>query len=123
MQAASCSRAKCPVAAATNDYTVLKATANNSSNLRGPGAGNSPNVMCMSCHRAHASGWDSTTRWNMQSTFLVYNERYPGIDNGAPALYAQGRTEAEVRKAFYDRLASRYASRQRSLCNKCHGRD
>jgi hypothetical protein len=113
-----------PYEMGTNDYAVLKAAANsNGSNLSGPGSGDSPNVMCLSCHRAHASGWDSMTRWNTQSTFLVYNERYPGLDNGAPAPYAQGRTEAETRKTFYDRPASQYASGQRSLCNKCHGRD
>ena len=113
-----------PYEMGTNDYTVLKEAANSDgSNLKGPGAGGSPNVMCLSCHRAHASGWDSMTRWNMQSTFLVHEERYPGVDNGALASYAQGRTEAEVRKTFYDRPASRYASHQRSLCNKCHGQD
>ncbi len=63
------------------------------------------------------------TRWNMQATFLMYDEHYPGIDNNAPSQFAQGRTEAEVRKTFYDRPASRYACRQRSLCNKCHGQD
>jgi hypothetical protein len=112
-----------PYEMGTNDYAVLKEAANSDgSNLKGP-TGGSPNVMCLSCHRAHASGWDSMTRWNMQATFLVYDERYPGLDNGASASYAQGRTEAEVRKTFYDRPASRYASHQRSLCNKCHGQD
>ena len=114
-----------PFEMGTNDYALLKSTANSDgSNLAGPGtAGDTPNVMCLSCHRAHASGWDSMTRWNMNSTMLVYKSRYPGIDNGAPARYAQGRTETEVRKTFYDRPAGRYAGHQRSLCSKCHARD
>jgi hypothetical protein len=114
-----------PYEMGTKDYGLLKATANSDgSNLRGPGTGGeNPNVMCLTCHRAHASGWDSMMRWNNQSTFIVINDRYPGIDNGASPAYAQGRTEAETRKTFYDRPANRYASYQRSLCNKCHAQD
>jgi len=111
-----------PYEMATDDFGVLKQVANsNGSNLSGPD-GNA-NVMCLSCHRAHASGWDSMTRWNTKATLLVSNGRYPGIDNGASADDAQGRTEAETKKAFYDRPASRYALFQRSLCNKCHAKD
>jgi hypothetical protein len=114
-----------PYEMGTNDYDLLRATANSDgSNLRGPGAnGDSPNVMCLTCHRAHASGWDSMTRWNNGATFLVMNGRYPGIDTGASPEDSQGRTEAEIRKTFYDRPASRFASFQRSLCNKCHALD
>lgn len=111
-----------PFEMGTDDYTVLKQVANsNGSNTAGPDG--SANVMCLSCHRAHASGWDSMTRWNTKSTMLVANGRYPGIDNGASVDDAQGRTEAETRKTFYDRPASRYALYQRSLCNKCHAKD
>ncbi|GFO69695.1 cytochrome c [Geomonas limicola] len=111
-----------PYEMGTDDFGVLKQVANsNGSNLSGPDG--SGNVMCLSCHRAHASGWDSITRWNNQATLLVSNGRYPGIDNGASADDAQGRTEAETRKTFYDRPASRYALFQRSLCNKCHAKD
>jgi hypothetical protein len=114
-----------PYEMGTNDYDLLRATANSDgSNLRGPGAnGDNPNVMCLTCHRAHASGWDSMTRWNNSATFLVKNGRYPGIDTGASAEDSQGRTEAEIRKTFYDRPASKFASYQRSLCNKCHALD
>ncbi len=114
-----------PFEMGTSDYSILKTIANSDgSNLRAPGTvGARPNVMCLSCHRAHASGWDSMTRWNMNSTFLVYAGRYPGIDNFASSHLAQGRTEAEVQRAFYDRPASRFAAYQRGLCNKCHNRD
>jgi hypothetical protein len=80
-------------------------------------------VMCLSCHRAHASAWDHSTRWNMDVDFIVYKGVYPGIDNGSPPELAEGRTAAETKKAFYDRPSSRYATYQKSLCNKCHAFD
>lgn len=111
-----------PFEMGTNDYLKLKMTANsNGSDRSGPTT--ESNVMCLTCHRAHASGWDSMTRWNMQGEFIVYNGRYPGVDNGAPERFAQGRSAAEVQKTFYDRPARLYASYQRSLCNKCHAKD
>ncbi len=111
-----------PFEMGTSDYSVLKGTANsNGSDRSGPTP--DANVMCLTCHRAHASGWDSMTRWNMQGEFIVINGRYPGIDNGAPQEFAQGRTSMETQKAFYDRPARFYASYQRSLCNKCHAKD
>jgi hypothetical protein len=111
-----------PFEMGTNDHTKLKMTANSIGSERN-GPSRDANVMCLTCHRAHASGWDSMTRWNMQSEFIVYNGRYPGIDNGAPEGVSQGRTAMEVQKAFYDRPARLYASYQRSLCNKCHAKD
>ena len=106
----------------TNDYSVLKSVANSVGSVR-TGPTGTANVMCLTCHRAHASGWDSMTRWNMQTEFIVYNGNYPGIDIGTPAEYAQGRTTAETQKTFYDRPATTYASFQRSLCDKCHPDD
>jgi cytochrome c553 len=111
-----------PFEMGTNDYGILKGTANNNNSNRS-GASSSDNVMCLTCHRAHASGWDSMTRWNIQAEFIVCNGRYPGVDNGAPENIAQGRSAAEVQKTFYDRPAISYASYQRSLCNKCHAKD
>lgn len=86
-------------------------------------AAGSANVMCLTCHRAHASGWDGMTRWNTKSEYLVYNGLFPGIDNGTPEEYAQGRTAAETRRAYYDRMPTAFAAFQRSLCNKCHVKD
>jgi len=114
-----------PYEMGSEDYTLLKRVANSDgSNLSGPGAnGDRPNVMCLSCHRAHASGWDGMTRWNMEATFIVENGAYPSVDRGGRAENAQGRSASDVRAAFYDRPASRFAVFQRSLCNKCHARD
>lgn len=111
-----------PYEMGTEDYLLLKRVASsNNSDLSGPQGG--ANVMCLTCHRAHASGWDSASRWNMRSTYLVYDGRYPGVDIDAPVQYAQGRLEAEIRKTFYDRPASVYSLFQRGLCNKCHLKD
>ncbi len=103
------------------DLTQLR---NLTTSKAGPQA--SDRVMCLSCHRAHASGWDSISRWNNKSTFLTVAGDYPGIDaggNGAYGEYANGRTKAETQATFYGRPASIYATYQRSLCNKCHPKD
>ncbi len=101
------------------DYPTLASTAVNST--AGPTA--SSNVTCLSCHRAHASAWDSIGRWNFNAAMITYAGLWPGIGNGAPVAYSQGRTEAETRLAYYDRPPSRFAAYQRSLCDKCHAKD
>ena len=111
-----------PFEMGTSDYGVLKATANSDGSVKS-GPSTEANVMCLTCHRAHASGWDAMTRWNMQADFIVINGHYPGADNGASEDIAQGRTAAETKKTFYDRPASKYSAYQRSLCNKCHAKD
>jgi len=88
------------------------------SNLYGPGPQDS--VGCLTCHRAHASGWPYMLRWNNDAPLMVYNGFYPGIDNGVPPEYSMGRTEAETRRSYYDRPASEFASNQNRLCEKCH---
>lgn len=78
------------------------------------------NVMCLTCHRAHASGWDLMARWNMSTDFIIYDSVCPGTDKNSPKECAQGRTSIETQRALYDRPPSLYASYQRGLCNKCH---
>jgi len=112
-----------PFELGTADYALLKGTA---SPTGGQTAGprTSSNVMCLSCHRAHASGWDHAMRWNMKTKFLVVNGEYPGVDDmSVPPRISQGRTRAETRKTFGDRPPTAYATYQRSLCNKCHAKD
>jgi hypothetical protein len=90
----------------------------------GPGTG-TENVTCLSCHRAHASGWDSGLRWNQQADALVVGGRWPGLDAGGAAgqaVNAQGRMTAETRAAMYDREPTTFGSFQSSLCNKCHAK-
>jgi len=107
----------------TADYTVLAANAvNNDTRLAGPST--TDRVSCLSCHRAHASGWEFGLRWNMEGEFMVYNSLYPGTDT-TPTVpqFARGRLGAETQAAYYDRPVTKFASYQRVLCNKCHAKD
>jgi hypothetical protein len=92
--------------------------------LGGPSTGRET-VMCLSCHRAHATGWNHALRWNVTpSGYIVVDGSWPGTDaTGRARLdeFAQGRTRAETQAAMYDRDASDYAAYQKLLCNKCHG--
>ena len=111
-----------PFEMGTRDYGLLKRTANTTnSEMSGPKS--DAVVMCLTCHRAHASGWDSINRWNNKSTFIVYDNLYPGIDNSVPLEFSQGRSEIETQKTFYDRPTKLFSPFQRSLCNKCHVKD
>ena len=89
--------------------------------LNGPDS--SSQVMCLTCHRAHASGWDHATRWNTMTDYIVYNGVY-SQDGQTYQPYGQGRKELEAQKAYYDMLATRFTTtsllNQDSLCHKCH---
>lgn len=111
-----------PFEEGTGDKATLAQHAKNDGSY-GKGPDMNANVMCLTCHRAHASGWDHMARWNMTASFIVHKGVYPGINNGAPAELAQGRSAAEAQKAYYDRPSSRFATYQKGLCNKCHIRD
>jgi hypothetical protein len=110
-----------PFAENTGDFATLAAHASNTNSyLNGPGP--SDKVMCLSCHRAHASGFMEMLRWNFESEFMIYNSLYPGTDNAASS-YARGKLAAETQAAYYDRPVTAFASYQRVLCNKCHAKD
>jgi hypothetical protein len=112
----------------TGDYVVLKSHASNTdAYLNGPGT--SDQVSCLSCHRAHATGWPDMLRWNMEGEFITYadgsgNPVWPGTDT-TPSVpqFARGRTSGETQAAYYDRLATVFGAYQRVLCNKCHAQD
>jgi hypothetical protein len=108
----------------TNRATLAAHARNDGSAVAGPLAG-TENVSCLSCHRAHASGWDGALRWNQKSEYIVAAGQWPGVDAlsvAAKPIYAQGRMVAETRGAMYERLPSKYASFQTALCNKCHAK-
>jgi hypothetical protein len=112
-----------PFAENTGDIPTLKAHAlNNDGYLNGPSS--SDKVTCLSCHRAHASGWPHALRWNMEGEFIVWNSLFPGTDT-TPTVpqFARGRLGAETQAAYYDRPVTKFASYQRVLCNKCHAKD
>lgn len=107
----------------STNYTTLKAIANATAKAQPGPSANNAQVMCLSCHRAHASGWPEGLRWMYQAEFMTYNGLYPGIDNAAPVQFARGRTAAETQAAYYDRPITDFANYQRMLCNKCHAKD
>jgi predicted CXXCH cytochrome family protein len=112
-----------PFAENTNDLPTLRSHASNTNGyLNGPGS--SDKVMCLSCHRAHASGFPEMLRWQMEGEFITYNGAWPGTDT-TPTVpqFSRGRLGAETQAAYYDRLPTTFATYQRVLCNKCHAKD
>ncbi len=108
----------------TDTLTLAQHANSDGSYAMGPTTG-AENVMCLSCHRAHASGWDHGMRWNQSSDAVILGGQWPGIDAAGAAAgrdFAQGRTSAETRAAMYGRDASAFAAFQTSLCNKCHAK-
>jgi predicted CXXCH cytochrome family protein len=112
-----------PFASNTNNYGTLAGLANNGSPT-GAGPTDGDQVTCLSCHRAHASGFPDMLRFNIEGEFMVYNGLYPGNDT-TPSVpqFALGRLGAETQAAYYDRPVTTFASYQRVLCNKCHAKD
>ncbi len=112
-----------PFETGTKDYVELNRLAGSGEGIDMSGPKSGDNIMCLTCHRAHASGWDAITRWNTKSELIVYDGKYPGIDISTPSYLAQGRTSIETRKAYYDRPIETFALYQRGLCSKCHAKD
>lgn len=113
-----------PVEEGTSDYTVLKSHARSDDvYLEGPDA--KANVSCLSCHRAHASGWKSILRFDTGSAVIIVSDeagsRYPDKDREPER--AKGRSAEEIRRAYYERPADAFGRGQRSLCGKCHIKD
>jgi hypothetical protein len=89
----------------------------------------SDRVSCFTCHKAHASAFDSIRRWSDGNEFLTVGNddgtaRYADPAVSAEAKVAQGRSLAEQKAAYEGRDATVWAAGyQRSLCNKCHVKD
>jgi hypothetical protein len=105
-----------PVEMATDDYATLKAAASSAN-----GGGNyiavtaTAKVMCLSCHRAHASGFASMTRFNVAGSTTDATGAYvlaSGMTNSTQAL-----------AAYYNQPASQFTANTKQLCNKCHVKD
>ncbi len=105
----------------TTNMTTLKGAVGSTA---GPVSGDK--VTCLTCHRAHASGWDSMLRFPLDTTFTTVsdgsgNPVYP--NPATDPIQAMGRTPQEFQSALYDRPPTKFATFQRSLCNKCHVQD
>ncbi len=110
-----------PFEIGTDNYTTLKMIVTNTP-TRGPDpVDGNPAVMCLSCHRAHASGWDAGTRWNTKTQDIVFNGNY-SQEGQIYQPYGQGRTEAEALQAYYQTPAARFNALEQSFCFKCHSK-
>ncbi len=73
--------------------------ANTTTSTAGPTSNS--RVMCLTCHRAHATSGPDAGRWDFNVTLLDED----GVESGSYAL------------------PNPYDANQRSLCNKCHSQD
>jgi cytochrome c553 len=112
-----------------NDYAALKAAAVTAASKVAqvhPAAATSNNVACISCHRAHATGFESSLR------FFYLNEFMTVADSANAAIYDSSTTEnkinygynaAQQQAAYNYRPATVFGPYARSYCNKCHAKD
>ena len=106
-----------PFATNSDDYAGdLASLAVRAATSAGPVDGDQ--VMCLSCHRAHASGFPYMLRFGYEYEFMTKESQYT-----YDSTTGRGRTEAEMARAYGDRPAATWATYQRVLCNKCHAKD
>lgn len=86
---------------------VTDTTTLNTATTQGPDANS--NVMCLTCHRAHASAFSDIGKWDFQEELLA----------DSPQLVS-----AEATHVYYgETITTKFGQYQRSLCNKCHVQD
>ncbi len=110
----------------TNNYAQLKSWAVTAASSNHPNASTGANVACVSCHRAHASPFESALR------FFYLNEFMTIADASNAAIYDSSLTEnkinfgltgAQQQTAYYGRPATVFGPYARGYCNKCHAKD
>jgi hypothetical protein len=86
------------------------------SNAPVAGTDSNSNVMCLTCHRAHASANANAGRWDFEVELIAESHALESADVplGAAVYYKDA--------AVVDVVAE-YGAYQRSLCNKCHVQD
>jgi hypothetical protein len=86
----------------------------------------SSNVMCLSCHRSHASAFESKTRYYLGNEFMTV------ADSASAATYDTSTTENKINQgysaaqqvnAYNGRPAALFGPYARNYCNKCHAKD
>ncbi|GFO60690.1 cytochrome c [Geomonas silvestris] len=108
-----------PFEVGSQNYGILKSIVTTTP-TKGPDlADGTPAVMCLSCHRAHASGWDYGMRWNTKTSQITSNGKY-SQETLLYQPFGQGRTEAEALQAYYQTPAVKFDPNQQGLCYKCH---
>ncbi|WP_026841476.1 hypothetical protein [Citrifermentans bremense] len=102
-------------------YTALKAF-----QTAPAAAGTTNNVLCLSCHRAHASGFESMARYYLGNEFMTV------ADAANAAVYDSSTTENKINtgysitqqtNAYNGRPATLFGPYARDYCNKCHAKD
>jgi predicted CXXCH cytochrome family protein len=105
----------------TANISTMKSHAQvNDSVLDGPGSGSVPataTIMCLSCHRAHASAFENMLKWDPSQTTIITAGAYPTGNSGL------GYSATEVAKGYYNYNPTKFSQYQRQLCNKCHAKD
>lgn len=84
------------------------------------GADTNSNVLCLTCHRAHAAGFQNMARWDF-ATEIIGEEHHPTTGDTGYQL-------SDPNAGFYYAgasidIATAYSPYQRQLCNKCHVQD
>ena len=83
------------------------------------GASGNSHVMCLTCHRAHASAYDNIGRWDFGAELLTETGL---LDPSVTTSLADHNAGTYKNGASVD-IATAYSPYQRSLCNKCHVND
>jgi predicted CXXCH cytochrome family protein len=95
-----------PFERGTNDQQLL-----NPVSTEGPNA--TSKIMCLTCHRAHASAFRSIGRWDFDAVLLA--DSHPGPGDG-------GSSGDDVLSSYYGRnISSEFGPLQGPFCEKCHG--
>jgi hypothetical protein len=97
----------------TNVADMLTRAVTDNSQLAGPSA--SSTVSCISCHRAHATGFASMIRYDISDALIT--------DTAGVFEPRSGMTDTTLTAAYYGRTAANFGVAQRILCNKCHAKD
>ncbi len=118
-----------PFEIGTGDYTVLEpqAVTGIGGNSNHQPANTYSNVMCLSCHRAHASAFRSILRFAYvqecmtsadSANHAIYDDRSGNVGGGGT-----GYSQYQLETAYYGRPATMFGPYARVYCNKCHAKD
>jgi hypothetical protein len=76
------------------------------------GPDSASNIMCLTCHRAHASAFKFMGRWDFGAELVI---------DSHPAAIDAGVTGNDILYSFYGRdMVTEFGASQRILCEKCH---
>jgi len=110
-----------PFEIGTANYATLKAFP-----AAPTAADTTSNVLCLSCHRAHASAFESMARYNLGNEFMTV------ADASNQGAYDSSTTENKINfgynvtqqtNAYNGRPATVFGPYARNYCNKCHAKD